>query len=227
MEIVTPTDGPKSIRNPCVIEIFVAFVLSRCFLNVSVGVGTFVIGLNQISSFFFYIHEMVERKSKQNICKNEEKRISAWITPQTKEILLTYKSPLLGCYLAIFKLNSSHDALAIAEINRKKIVFYKFGIHDFGAAFTNRGIVMKKSCSGQEISQKSCFQIWHKSCLTRVNKWWKHDFCTILVRFIPNNFRLGHFHFGIFANGMLFTYRQRPYKWNQAWHSSRVMGAQR
>ena len=36
-----------------------------------------------------------------------------------------------------------------------------------------------------------------------------------------------HYHFEIFANGTLFTSRQRPYKWNQAWHSSRVMGGQR
>ena len=36
-----------------------------------------------------------------------------------------------------------------------------------------------------------------------------------------------NYHFKIFANGTLFTSRRRPYKWNQAWHSSRVMGAQR
>ena len=36
-----------------------------------------------------------------------------------------------------------------------------------------------------------------------------------------------HYHFEFFANGPLFTSRRRPYKWNQAWHSSRVMGAQR
>ena len=33
-----------------------------------------------------------------------------------------------------------------------------------------------------------------------------------------------HYHFEIFANGTLFTSRRRPYKWNQAWHSSRVNG---
>ena len=66
---------------------------------------------------------------------------------------------MFGCYLEIFKLNSSHDALATRDINRTKIVFYKFGIHDFGAAYINRGIIMKKSCSEEEIRQKSCFQI--------------------------------------------------------------------
>ena len=51
--IVTPTDRPKSVRNRCVIEVFVGvFVLSRCFLDFSVGVGAFVIGLSPISSFF-------------------------------------------------------------------------------------------------------------------------------------------------------------------------------
>ena len=50
---VTPTDRPKSVRNRCVIELFVAlFVLSLCPFDISVGVGAFVIGLSQISSFF-------------------------------------------------------------------------------------------------------------------------------------------------------------------------------
>ena len=45
--IVTPTDRPKSVRNRCVIEVFGGvFVLSRCFLDISVGVES------QISSFF-------------------------------------------------------------------------------------------------------------------------------------------------------------------------------
>ena len=51
--VVTPTDRPKSVHNRCVIELFVAlFVLSFCPLDISVDVGTFVIGLSQISSFF-------------------------------------------------------------------------------------------------------------------------------------------------------------------------------
>ena len=50
--VVTPTDRPKSVRNCCLIELFVAlFVLSLCPFDISVGVGAFVIGLGQISSF--------------------------------------------------------------------------------------------------------------------------------------------------------------------------------
>ena len=50
--VATPTDRPKSVRNCCLIELFVAlFVLSLCPFDISVGVGTFVIGLSQISSF--------------------------------------------------------------------------------------------------------------------------------------------------------------------------------
>ena len=50
--VVTPTDRPKSVRNRCLIELFVAFfVLSLCPFDISVGVGAFVIGLSQISSF--------------------------------------------------------------------------------------------------------------------------------------------------------------------------------
>ena len=53
--VVTPTDRPKSVRNRCVIELFAAsFVLSLCPFDISVGVGAFVIGLSQISSFFSY-----------------------------------------------------------------------------------------------------------------------------------------------------------------------------
>ena len=46
----TSTDRPKSVRNRCVIELFMAlFVLSLCPFDISVGVGAFVIGLSQIS----------------------------------------------------------------------------------------------------------------------------------------------------------------------------------
>ena len=52
---VTPTDRPKSVRNSCVIKVFGGvFMLSRCFLDCSVGVWVFVTGLSQISSFFSY-----------------------------------------------------------------------------------------------------------------------------------------------------------------------------
>ena len=51
--VVTPTDRPKSVRNRCVIELFVAlYMLSLCPFDISVGVWAFVIGLSQISSFF-------------------------------------------------------------------------------------------------------------------------------------------------------------------------------
>ena len=54
--VVTPTDRPKSVRNRCVIELFVAlFVLSFCPFDISVGVWAFVIGLSQISSFFYHV----------------------------------------------------------------------------------------------------------------------------------------------------------------------------
>ena len=68
MTAVTPTDRPKSVRNSCVIKVFGGvFMLSRCFLDCSVGVGVFVTGLSQISSFFschnlieIYIHTIVQ-----------------------------------------------------------------------------------------------------------------------------------------------------------------------
>ena len=52
MTAVTPTDRPKSFRNSCVIKGFgCVFMLSRFFLDCSVGVGMFVTGLSQTSGF--------------------------------------------------------------------------------------------------------------------------------------------------------------------------------
>ena len=51
--VVTPTDRPKSVRNRCVIELFVTlFVLWLCPFDIPAGEGAFVIGLSQISSLF-------------------------------------------------------------------------------------------------------------------------------------------------------------------------------
>ena len=55
MTAVTPTDRPKSVRNSCVIKVLGGvFMLSRYFLDYSVGVGVFITGLSQISSIFSY-----------------------------------------------------------------------------------------------------------------------------------------------------------------------------
>ena len=55
MAVAAPTDRPKSIRNRCVSEVFGGFfVLSRCFLDFSVSVGAFVIGLSKNCSLFSY-----------------------------------------------------------------------------------------------------------------------------------------------------------------------------
>ena len=48
VDVVTPTDRPKSVRNRCLIELFCGVVLSLCPFDISVGVGAFVIGLSQI-----------------------------------------------------------------------------------------------------------------------------------------------------------------------------------
>ena len=50
---VTSTDRPKSVHNRWLIEVFGGvFKLSRWILDISVGVGAFVIGPSQISSLF-------------------------------------------------------------------------------------------------------------------------------------------------------------------------------
>ena len=54
MAVVTPTDRPKSVRNRCVIELFVAlFVLSLCPFDISAGVGVFVIYRARSDLFLF------------------------------------------------------------------------------------------------------------------------------------------------------------------------------
>ena len=84
-------------------------------------------------------------------------------------LILTIKSNQLHLFVwMISSINFSHDALASLDINRTKIVFYKFGKHDFGAAVINRGIIMKKSCSEEEIRQKLCFQIRQTRFITQI-----------------------------------------------------------
>ena len=52
LAVVTTTDRPKSFRNRCVIELFVAlFVLSLCPYDISVGVWAFFIGLTRSIPF--------------------------------------------------------------------------------------------------------------------------------------------------------------------------------
>ena len=54
LAVVTPTDRPKSVRNCCLIELFFGVVcVVTCLFDISVGVGAFVIGLGQISSFLY------------------------------------------------------------------------------------------------------------------------------------------------------------------------------
>ena len=48
---VTSTDRPKSVHNRCVIEVFVCVFVVVTFLDFSIGVGSFVIGLSKISFF--------------------------------------------------------------------------------------------------------------------------------------------------------------------------------
>ena len=55
--VVTPTDRPTSVRNRCTIEVFGGVcVLSRRFLDSSVDVGVFVIGLSRIFFLFLSVH---------------------------------------------------------------------------------------------------------------------------------------------------------------------------
>ena len=64
--LVTPTDRPKSVRNRCLIEPFCGVVCAvTCPFDISVGVGAFVIGLGQISSFLSFLR--VEDPSRSRV----------------------------------------------------------------------------------------------------------------------------------------------------------------
>ena len=68
--VVTPTDRPKSVRNRCLIELFcgVVCVVTLPLFDISVGVGAFVIGLSQISSFFSFKEPLAEWRPYDGIC---------------------------------------------------------------------------------------------------------------------------------------------------------------
>ena len=51
MTVVTRTDRPKSIRNRCVIEVFLGVLCYPLVFEISVNIRVFVLGLSQI--FFF------------------------------------------------------------------------------------------------------------------------------------------------------------------------------
>ena len=56
MTVVTPTDRPKSIPIRCAIGVFFGvFVVSLDVFASFYGMGAFIIGLSQTSSFFLYI----------------------------------------------------------------------------------------------------------------------------------------------------------------------------
>ena len=56
---IIQTDRPKSVRNRCVIKLFCGIaLLSLCPFEISAGVGAFVLGLSQISSFFSQYFEL-------------------------------------------------------------------------------------------------------------------------------------------------------------------------
>ena len=52
MTVGTPTDSPKSVRNRYVIEVLEAFLCCQLVVEISVGIGAFIIGLSHISFVF-------------------------------------------------------------------------------------------------------------------------------------------------------------------------------
>ena len=60
----------RSAINRCVIAVF---VLSRCFLDFSVGVGAFVIWLSQISSFFYSFKKTPNKQTNKQTLKPSQR----------------------------------------------------------------------------------------------------------------------------------------------------------
>ena len=81
--IGTPTDRPKSVLNRCVLEGFgCVFVLSRCFLDFSLGVGAFVIVPCQISSFSYCYIDKPELRSLrlQKVIEGQSLSVTCTVT---------------------------------------------------------------------------------------------------------------------------------------------------
>ena len=70
--VVIPNDRPKSVRNRCLIELFCGVVCVVTYpSNISVGVGAFVIGLGQISSFLSFYAALVNKNNMaDNVLQN-------------------------------------------------------------------------------------------------------------------------------------------------------------
>ena len=87
--LATPTDRPKSVRNRCLIELFCGVVcVVTCPFDISVGVGAFVIGLGQISSFLSsnnVQHAPCEKKPCKckngyygDLCQDRDCTLTSW-----------------------------------------------------------------------------------------------------------------------------------------------------
>ena len=90
--VLTPTDRPKLVRTRCVIKVFGGvFCVVRLLFGSSVGVGAFVIGLSQITSFFslFPINILVPFSG----CRGEIEHLSVNQT--------TWKSLVVGYSLPV------------------------------------------------------------------------------------------------------------------------------
>ena len=103
--IVTPTDHPKSLRYWCVIEVYGGvFVLSCCFFfGFSVGVGAFVIGLSQISSFFSCTkystrHNFLEIDNTSYYCIFHLWRLWQFCTKEAAILRLVWNSHVRFCF---------------------------------------------------------------------------------------------------------------------------------
>ena len=119
--VVTPTDRPKSIRNLCLIELFCGVV---CVVTLPfwlpVGVGAFVIGLSQISSFFSYLDLLLSIRREVNFT----------LPFMTNMTISIPKSQALRFWVAIFHLRtpmvflsrSSCDMLGLAP--RVDVLFW-------------------------------------------------------------------------------------------------------
>ena len=78
--LVTPTDRPRSVRNRCLIELFCGVVcVVTCPFDISVGVGAFVIGLGQISSFLSFKYPFAKKLSTMDFSNNYTETILSWV----------------------------------------------------------------------------------------------------------------------------------------------------
>ena len=105
MAVVTPADRPKSVCNRCVIEKFGGFLCCHFAFLIYLGVGSFFIGLSQISSFCLVMPLCTCSFVVLHIVHSV-----LWVCPTTRSVLFTSKNPIYHTTMRDFQIRTLRDS---------------------------------------------------------------------------------------------------------------------